>query len=231
MQRRSRRLHRARMMESRLFRQHRSQMLNTGGAPSAAWPSCSATPRSGAPAHPARPLPSQGQAIDDTEGRVHGGQQLTLWNAHYDSRCFLPIHTYEAASGKPVAVILRPGKTPDGTEVTLVLRHVIGRIRAGWPAVEIIMRGDSHYGRPEPMAWCERQRVGYISAWPAARCCCASRPACRGHRPRSPRRRVRQGPALRRLGPSSAASSPASRPAPKGPTAASSSRFSACPLA
>ena len=24
------------------------------------------------------------------------------------------------------------------------------------------MRGDSHYGRPEAMAWCERQRVGYI---------------------------------------------------------------------
>ena len=30
--------------------------------------------------------------IDDTEGRVHGGQQLSLGNAHYDSRCFLPVH-------------------------------------------------------------------------------------------------------------------------------------------
>src|SRR5262249_33047763 len=67
-----------------------------------------------------------------------GGQQLSLWNAHYDSRCFLPIHIYEATSGKPVAVILRPGKTPDGAEVALVLRHVIGRIRARWPAVEIM---------------------------------------------------------------------------------------------
>ena len=93
---------------------------------------------------------------------MHGGQQLALWNAHYDSRCFLPIHIYEATTGKPVAVILRPGKTPDGAEVALVLRHVIGRIRARWPAVEIIVRGDSHYGRPEAMTWCERQRVGYI---------------------------------------------------------------------
>ena len=98
--------------------------------------------------------------IDDTEDRVHGGQQLALWNAHYDSRCFLPIHIYEATTGKPVAVILRPGKTPDGAEVVLVLRHVIGRIRTRWPAVEIIVRGDSHYGRPEAMAWCERQRIG-----------------------------------------------------------------------
>src|SRR6201996_586872 len=100
--------------------------------------------------------------IDDTEDRVHGGQQLALWNAHYDSRCFLPIHIYEATTGKPVAVILRPGKTPDGTEVSLVLRHVIGHIRARWPAVDIVVRGDSHYARPEAMAWCERQRVGYI---------------------------------------------------------------------
>src|SRR5471030_299192 len=100
--------------------------------------------------------------IDDTEDRAHGGQQLALFNAHYDSRCFLPIHIYEATTGKPVAVILRPGKTPDGAEVALVLRHVIGRIRARWPAVEIVVRGDSHYGRPEAMAWCERQRIGYI---------------------------------------------------------------------
>jgi Transposase DDE domain group 1 len=100
--------------------------------------------------------------IDDTEDEVHGGQQLALFNAHYDSRCFLPIHIYEARTGKPVAIILRPGKTPDGAEVALVLRHVIGRIRARWPAVEIVVRGDSHYGRPEAMAWCERSRIGYI---------------------------------------------------------------------
>ncbi len=43
-----------------------------------------------------------------------------------------------------------------------MLRHVIGRIRARWPAVDIVVRGDSHYARPEAMAWCERQRIGYI---------------------------------------------------------------------
>jgi hypothetical protein len=100
--------------------------------------------------------------IDDTEDRVHGGQQLALFNAYYDSRCFQPIHIYEATSGKPVAVILRPGKTPDGAEVTLVLRHVIGHIRARWPAVDIVVRGDSHYARPEAMTLCERKRVGYV---------------------------------------------------------------------
>jgi hypothetical protein len=74
----------------------------------------------------------------------------------------LPIHVYEATTGKPVAIILRPGKTPDGAEVALVLRHVIRRIRARWPRVEVLVRGDSHYGRPEAMSWCERNRVGYV---------------------------------------------------------------------
>jgi hypothetical protein len=100
--------------------------------------------------------------VDDTEDRVHGRQELGLFYAHYDGRCFLPIHVYEAISGKPVAVILRPGKTPDGPEVALVLRHVVRRIRARWPEIDILVRGDSHYGRPEAMSWCERNRVGYI---------------------------------------------------------------------
>ena len=100
--------------------------------------------------------------IDDTEDRVHGRQQLSLFNAHYDGYCFLPIHIYEALSGKPVAAILRPGKTPSGNEVRTVLKHVIRRIRANWPRVEILVRGDGHYGRPEVMTWCEANSVSYI---------------------------------------------------------------------
>jgi hypothetical protein len=100
--------------------------------------------------------------IDDTGDRVHGGQQLALFNAYHDSRCFQPIHIYEAATGKPVAVILRPGKTPGGVEVARVLRHVVGAIRARWPRVDIVVRGDSHYARPQAMDWLERNRVGYV---------------------------------------------------------------------
>jgi hypothetical protein len=48
--------------------------------------------------------------IDDICDTVHGHQQLSLLNAHYDEQCFLPIHIYEGASGKPVAMILREGR-------------------------------------------------------------------------------------------------------------------------
>ena len=100
--------------------------------------------------------------IDDTFDAVHGHQQLSLFNAHYDGRCFLPVHIYEGTSGKPVAMILREGKTPSGKEVRTILKHVIERIRSRWPKVDILVRGDSHYGRDEVMEWCERQGVDYV---------------------------------------------------------------------
>ena len=43
-----------------------------------------------------------------------------------------------------------------------VLRHVIGRIRARWPRVAILIRDDSHDGRIEALTLCERHRVGHI---------------------------------------------------------------------
>jgi hypothetical protein len=88
--------------------------------------------------------------IDGTCDPAHGHQQLALFHAYHDERCFLPIHVHEATSGKPVAVILRPGKTPDGTEVARVLRHIIGAIRRRWPKVDILVRGDSHGACPRP---------------------------------------------------------------------------------
>jgi hypothetical protein len=71
--------------------------------------------------------------IDDTLDVVHGHQQLSLFNAHYDERCFLPIHVYDVATSRPLAVLLRPGKTPSGQEVTGHLRRLVRRIRRHWP--------------------------------------------------------------------------------------------------
>jgi len=102
--------------------------------------------------------------IDDTVDVVHGKQQLSLFNAHDDAYCFKPIHVYDTASGRPVLVLLRPGKTPSGREVRAVLYRLIKRIRTHWPNTVITIRGDSHYGRPEVMQWCEKNRVKYVFA-------------------------------------------------------------------
>jgi hypothetical protein len=100
--------------------------------------------------------------IDDTCDVVHGNQQLSLFNAHYDERCFLPIHVYDTERSRPVAVVLRPGKTPSGIEVRAHLRRLVRRIRASWPTTRILFRGDSHYARPEPMTWWENNGIDYV---------------------------------------------------------------------
>ena len=100
--------------------------------------------------------------IDDTCDVVHGHQQLALFNAHYDERCFLPIHVYDTATARPVAILLRPGKTPTGAEIRGHLRRLVRRIRTHWPETRLTIRGDSHYGRHEVMAWCEANGLDYI---------------------------------------------------------------------
>ena len=100
--------------------------------------------------------------IDDTFDAAHGGQQLTFWNAHHDERGFAPMHVYHAGSGLPLATILRPAKTPGGTEVRCVIKHLTKRIRTTWTRANIVWRGDSHYGRAEAMDWCDDHSTGYI---------------------------------------------------------------------
>ncbi len=104
--------------------------------------------------------------IDDTVDVVHGHQQFSLFNAYYDERCFLPIHVYDTATSRPVAVLLRPGKTPSGGEIRSHLRRLVRRIRSHWPTTRLTIRGDGHYGRPEVMAWCEANDVDYIFGLP-----------------------------------------------------------------
>ncbi len=82
--------------------------------------------------------------IDDTVDVVHGYQQLSLFNAHYNERCFLPIHIYDTATARPVAVLLRPGKTPSGRRCAVTCGACcarsdgIGRTRASPSAVTAI---------------------------------------------------------------------------------------------
>jgi Transposase DDE domain group 1 len=100
--------------------------------------------------------------IDDTFCAAHGGQQLAFWNAHHDERGFATMHVYHVASGAPVATILRPARTPKGTEVRTVIKHITKLLRKHWPNTIIVWRGDSHYGRVEAMEWVEENDGDYI---------------------------------------------------------------------
>src|SRR4051794_40588324 len=170
--------------------------------------------------------------IDDTFDAVHGGQQLRLFNAHYDEYGFQPIVVFDG-EGRIVTAVLRPAKRPKGAEIRALLRRVLRAIRANWPATEILLRADSHYCSPEVIDWCRANRVDFIfaasrrprpcagisSAWKPARWRATSPP-----RTRARYAVIRSSTTAPRAGAGSSASSRASRPAPTEQTPASSSR-------
>jgi hypothetical protein len=47
--------------------------------------------------------------IDDTEDKVYGSGQLSLFNAYFKSHCYQPLHIYEGQTGRLITTILRPG--------------------------------------------------------------------------------------------------------------------------
>ncbi|HKN41541.1 MAG TPA: IS1380 family transposase [Sphingomicrobium sp.] len=99
--------------------------------------------------------------IDDTFDAVHGGQQLRLFNAHYDEYGFQPIVVFDG-EGRFITAVLRPAKRPGGKEVRAFLRRLLRAIRANWPKTEILLRADSHYCCPEVLDWCRANGLDYI---------------------------------------------------------------------
>nr|pir IS1380 polypeptide homolog - Bradyrhizobium japonicum [Bradyrhizobium japonicum] len=97
--------------------------------------------------------------IDDTCDVVHGHQQLSLFNAHYDERCFLPIHVYDTEKSRPV---LRAAARQDArVEVRAHLRRLVRHIRTRWHNTQITFRGERTMPA-EAMAWCETNGIDYI---------------------------------------------------------------------
>src|ERR1700742_4819269 len=72
------------------------------------------------------------------------------------------MHIYHAQSGAPLVSILRPGRTPKGSEVLTVIKHVTRRLRKHWGKARILWRGDGHSGRVECMELEENNGENYI---------------------------------------------------------------------
>jgi len=101
--------------------------------------------------------------FDDTEDKVHGHQQLSLFNKYYDDYCYLPLHVYEGLSGKLITTILKPGKRSKGKEMLAIVKRIITRLRARWADTIIVFRGDGHFSYPEVMQWIDAQeKVMYV---------------------------------------------------------------------
>lgn len=98
--------------------------------------------------------------FDATDDPVHGDQLGKFFHGYYDEYCFLPLYCF--CGDHPLLALLRPSSVEEATGATKHLERIVTRIRQRWPAVKIVVRGDSKFCRERLMAWCEANRVDYL---------------------------------------------------------------------
>lgn len=98
--------------------------------------------------------------FDATDDRVHGQQEGRFFHGYYGDYCFLPLYVF---CGEQLLVsYLRPANRDAARHAWAVLKLLVARLRAAWPKVKIIFRGDSGFCRWRLLRWCEVQEVGYL---------------------------------------------------------------------
>ena len=105
--------------------------------------------------------------LDPTDDPTHGAQQLTFFNAHYDSYCYLPMVgflTFDQESEQYlVAAVLRPGNAPASAGAVGILRRLIERVKNAFPRAQIRVRLDGGFAAPEVLEFLDREpKVDYI---------------------------------------------------------------------
>jgi hypothetical protein len=98
--------------------------------------------------------------FDATDDRVHGLQEGRFFHGYYGDWCFLPLYVF---CGEQLLVsYLRPSNIDVAKHAGAILKLLVTRLRATWPGVKIIFRGDSGFCRYRMLRWCERHGVDYL---------------------------------------------------------------------
>jgi hypothetical protein len=103
--------------------------------------------------------------FDSTEDRVHGEQIGSSYHGFYGADCFMPLYVF--CGEKLLVSYLRPGTARGHTHALAVLSLLVRRLRAAWPSVRLIYRGDSDFMTSLLLRWCDKNRVDYIVAMKA----------------------------------------------------------------
>jgi hypothetical protein len=101
--------------------------------------------------------------MDPTANPTYGEQQLSLFNFHYDGYCLMPFHVYDGITGRLIATVIRPGKTPTDREILALLRRIVRRISKRFPKTVLFFRADSHHTKPAVMDWMEAHGIHYCT--------------------------------------------------------------------
>ncbi|MCI0437220.1 MAG: IS1380 family transposase, partial [Gemmatimonadetes bacterium] len=107
--------------------------------------------------------------LDPTDDPTHGAQQLTFFNAHYDSWCYLPLLAFvtfdEEVEQYLCAAMLRPGNVPASRGARGLLRRLLDLLRAAFPNARFLVRLDGGFATPEILDVLDAEpRLNYVVA-------------------------------------------------------------------
>lgn len=98
--------------------------------------------------------------FDATDNPVHGLQEGRFFNAYYDCHCFLPLYVF--CGDQLLVAYLRESGQDGARHAWAVLGLLTRRLKAAWPEVRIIFRGDSGFCRPAMLEWMEFKGIDYV---------------------------------------------------------------------
>ena len=99
--------------------------------------------------------------VDPSDDPTHGQQVLSFFHGYYDQHQYFPLFVFDGDSGFPLAAWLRPGTVAAACGAVDVLRGLVRALRAAWPDVLILIRGDSGVATPEVYEFCEAEGLLY----------------------------------------------------------------------
>jgi hypothetical protein len=98
--------------------------------------------------------------LDCTDTILHGHQQGRFFHGYYDCYCYLPLYVF---CGTDLLVArLRPSNIDPSEGALEEIQRLVQQLRAKWPRVRILLRGDSGFCREAIMGWSEANGVDYL---------------------------------------------------------------------
>jgi len=98
--------------------------------------------------------------LDATDDPLHGHQEGRFFHGYYGEYCYLPLYIF--CGEHLLGARLRTADHGEAHGALDELVRIITQIRATWPHVRILVRGDSGFCRDEIMTWCEAHDVDYL---------------------------------------------------------------------
>jgi hypothetical protein len=99
--------------------------------------------------------------LDPSDDPTHGQQVLSFYHGYYEQHQFFPLFAFDGDTGFPLAAWLRPGTVHASCGAVETLQTIVTQLRAAWPAVTILVRGDTGLAVPALYEYCEREGLLY----------------------------------------------------------------------